>query len=136
MTDRKFPLLPLLLICIAFLAGGCRSVSVPPAVTGRAIYTLNVTLPADAIVKFQLVTMTVSGEVLGVVGEQLVPNVRRPPIEFHLPYRPSEIRSRDYYGVTCEIRTGDRVVFRSARPFPVLTHGAGKHVEVLLEQVR
>lgn len=136
MTDRKFPLLALLLVCLAFFAGGCRSVSVPPAVTGRAIYMLNVTLPADAIVKFQLVKMTVSGEVLEVVGEQLVPNVRRPPIAFHLPYSPSEIRSRDFYGVICEIRAGDRVLFRTARPFPVLTHGAGRQVEVLLVHVR
>jgi len=136
MTDRKFPLLPLLLVCIAFFSGGCGSVSAPPAVTGRAIYMLNVTLPSDAVVKFQLVKMTMSGEVLEVIGEQLVPNVRRPPIQFHLPYSPSEIRSRDYYGVTCEVRAGQRVVFRTARPFPVLTHGAGKQVEVLLEQVR
>jgi uncharacterized lipoprotein YbaY len=136
MIDRKFPLLPLLLVCLAFFSGGCGSVKVPPAVTGRAIYMLNVTLPSDAIVKFQLVKMTVSGEVLEVVGEQQLPNVRRAPIPFHLPYSPSEIRSKDYYGVTCEVRTGDRMVFRTARPFPVLTHGAGKQVEVLLEQVR
>lgn len=136
MTDRKIPHVLLLFTCLALLAGGCRSVSVPPAVTGRAIYMLNVTLPADAIVKFQLVKMTVSGEVLSVVAEQSLPNVRRAPIPFDLPYRPSEIESKAYYGVTCEIRTGDRVLFRTARPFPVLTHGAGKQVEVLLEQVR
>lgn len=136
MNDRKIPLLPLLFACIAFFAGGCGSVSAPPSVTGRAIYMLNVTLPADSIVKFQLVKTTTAGEVLEVVSEQALPNVRRAPISFDLPYRSSEIKSRSFYGVTCEIRAGEKLLFHTARPFPVLTHGAGKQVEVLLEQVR
>lgn len=124
------------LAALGLTAAGCHSVSVPPGVTGTAIYMLNITLPADAIVDLKLVEMTRGGEVTGTVSEQTLPNIRRAPIAFNLPYRPSEIRSKDYYGVTCEIRSGDKVLFRTARPFPVLTHGSSKHVEVLLETVR
>lgn len=127
----------LLLLAISFvLAGGCRSVSVPPAVTGVAIYMLNVPLPADAVVEMKLVTMTPGGEVTGIVSEQTLRNIRRAPIEFTLPYRPSEIDSKQRYGVTCVITSGERVLFRTARPFPALNHGASKRVEVLLETIR
>jgi uncharacterized lipoprotein YbaY len=136
MTARKIPHLLLVFACLALIAGGCRSVSVPPSVTGRAIYMLNMTLPADAIVEFKLVKITASGEVLSVVSEQSIPNVRRAPIAFDLPYRRSEINSKERYGVICEVRTTDSVIFRTARPFPVLTHGSGKQVEILLERVR
>jgi len=129
--------LPFLVLTIAgLLAGGCRSVSVPPAVTGAAIYMLNVPLPADAIVEMKLVTMTQAGEVTGIVSGQTLRNIRRAPIEFSIPYRPSEIDSKMKYGVTCEITSGERVLFRTARPFPALTHGAGKRIEVLLESIR
>jgi uncharacterized lipoprotein YbaY len=97
---------------------------------------LNFTLPADAIVEFKLVKTTAAGEIVSVVSEQSIPNVRRAPIAFELPYSRSEIRSKDHYGVICEIRSGERVLFRTARPFPVLTKGSGKQVEILLERVR
>ena len=63
-------------------------------------------------------------------------NIRRAPIPFEIPYSPSEIKRRNYYAITCEISSGDRVIFRSPRAFQVLTHGNPTNVEVLLEQVR
>lgn len=134
--NRRLTLSILAFAVAGLLAGGCRSVSVPPAVTGVAIYMLNVQLPADAVVEFKLATITQGGEVTGIVSEQTMRNIRRAPIEFSLPYRPSEIDSRTRYGVTCVITSGERVLFRTARPFPALTHGAGKRVEVLLETIR
>ena len=135
MTARKIPHILLVFACLALIAGGCRSVSVPPSVTGRAIYMLNLALPADAIVEFKLVQTTADGEILSVVSEQSITNARRAPIAFDLPYSRSEIKSKEHYGVTCEIRSGERVLFRTARPFPVLTHGSSKQVEILLERV-
>jgi len=134
--NRRLPLSLLVLAGLALLPTGCRSVSVPPGVRGTGIYMLNVPLPADAIVEFRLVETTANGEVIGIVSEQTLRNIRRPPIAFDLPYRPSEIKSKANYAVTCEIKSNDTILFRTPQPFPVLTHGNGKTVEVLLETRR
>lgn len=134
MKSRR--ILPLALIAVVALMSGCRSIDIPPSVTGVGIYLLNVPLPADAVARFQLVESTPTGEILAIVSEQTVVDARRAPIAFDLPYRKSDIRSRAHYGVTCEITSGGRVLFRSPRPFPVLTQGGSSRVEVLLEAPR
>jgi uncharacterized lipoprotein YbaY len=135
--NRRITFSLMFLAALGLALTGCRSsVKLPPGVRGTAIYMRTYTLPPDAVVEFKLVEMTPEGVVTGVVSEQTVRTARRAPIDFDIPYRPSEIRSRTYYGVTCEIRAGDKLLFRTVRPFPVLTHGGSKHIEVLLEPER
>ena len=136
MTIRKLANTLILLTGVCLLATACHFTRKPPAITGTGIYLLNVPLPADAVVTFKFVQTSSTGEVTNVIDTLELRNIRRAPIPFEIPYSRSEIKRRNYYAITCEIRSGNKVLFRSPRPFAVLTHGGPSNVEVLLEQVR
>ena len=58
------------------------------------------------------------------------------PIRFELVFEADEIDQRMSYALRAKILDGERLLFINDRHYPVLTRGAGRHVDMMLVQAK
>jgi len=106
-------------------------------VTGSVTYRERIALPPSAVVKVQLVDVSRADAPATVIGEQVIKAAgRQVPIAFEIAYDPRRIEGRFSYAVQARIEDEDgRLRFISDRRYPVLTRGAGQHVDLVLSAV-
>lgn len=103
-------------------------------VTGSVTYRERIALPPSAVIKVRLVDASRADAPATVIGEQVIKAAgRQIPFAFEIAYDPKRIEERFTYAVQARIEDEDgRLRFISDRHYPVLTRGAGRHVDLVL----
>lgn len=101
------------------------------ALTGTAAYRERMALPPDAVLVVRLSDVSRMDVAATVLASQSYA-MQSVPQAFTLAYDPALIDERFSYSVSAEIRIGDKVMFRTTQANPVLTRGAGTHVDLVL----
>ncbi len=106
-------------------------------VTGTVTYLQRSALPADAIVLVRLQDVSFQDvQPARIIAEQKIPTAgQQVPIPFRLPYAEADIDPAHSYAVLAMISAGDKMLFVSTAPYPVITNGAPKHVQILVQPV-
>ncbi len=99
-----------------------RSTANQEQVTGTVKIPAQVTLPANAIVRVQLVRTPPTGPAT-VVAEQVGSATGAPPYPFTLGYDPLQIVANNTYGVRVTITVDGQEQLQSRQPYLVITQG-------------
>ena len=123
--------------CVLLITGCALDLSQPTQsknVTGSVTYRERIALPPSAVVKVRLVDVSRADAPATVIGEQVIKAAgRQVPFAFEIAYDPKRIEERFTYAVQARIEDEDgRLRFISDRHYPVLTRGAGQHVDLVL----
>ena len=106
-----------------------------PKITGTVSYRERIALPPDASVQVRLDDVSQPEGSPRRVAETTVPTAgKQVPIPFELPYKPADIVSNRRYVVRAKIMAGDKTLFSTKTPYPVITRGAPTSLEILVQQ--
>jgi uncharacterized lipoprotein YbaY len=106
------------------------------SITGAATYTQHIGLPADSVVKVQLVDVSIPGAPGTVLAETSFTVDSQPlPFPFDLKYDPTLIAFNHTYAVQATITVNGTVLFRNTAQYLVLTNGHPTHVNLTLGKV-
>jgi putative lipoprotein len=106
----------------------------PSAIEGTAAYRERIAMLPGA--EFEAVLQDVSRADAPAmeIARATVPNAPNPPIRFTIPFDATKIDASHSYSVRAVIRADGQLLFASDSAYPVLTHGAGHSVDILLKQ--
>lgn len=136
MTSRRRTLTLLIAaaVCAARIAQAAEDTA-SPKITGTVVYRERIALPPDAVVHVRLEAAGPPELPPKRIAEITVPTAgRQVPIAFELPYSASAVDPKKRHFVRATITSGDRTLFASRTPYPVLTKGAPSKVEILVQQ--
>jgi putative lipoprotein len=114
----------------------------PPAqdaaalVTGTATYRERIVMPKDAVFEATLEDVSKADAPAETIGKAVMENPGNPPYHFSISYDPRRIVDGHTYAVQATIRIGDQFWFRSDSTYPVITHGNGNEVSILLKSTQ
>jgi putative lipoprotein len=113
---------------------GAKNVAAPTAIEGTAAYRERTAMPPGA--EFEAVLQDVSRADAPAmeIARATIPNAPNPPIRFTIPFDAAKIHARHSYSVRAVIRADGQLLFSSDAVYPVLTHGAGHTVDILLKR--
>jgi putative lipoprotein len=108
----------------------------PDAVTGTVTYRQRMALPPAAIVKIVLEDVSrqdapareISQTTFEAAGKQV-------PLPFRILFDRSDIDEKHTYAVRASILLNDKIIFASTQRYNVITQGAPKSVDIVLEAV-
>lgn len=133
------------LVCAALLVSNeiCSAGGNPPkasdstlaTVTGTVTYRQRIALPADAVVRVQLLDVSLMDTSARLLGEQVIQPEHSVPIPFVIEYDPGQVDERMSYSVSASIRSGARLLFVSDVNYPVLTRGNSNRVDLVLKMI-
>jgi len=108
--------------------------ALPSAIEGTATYRERIAMPPGA--EFEAVLQDVSRADAQAmeIARATIPDAPNPPIRFTIPFDVAKIRASHSYSVRAVIRAGGQLLFSSDTVYPVLTHGAGHTVDILLKR--
>jgi putative lipoprotein len=106
-----------------------------PRITGTVTYRERIALPPDASVQVRLDDVSQPEASPKRVAETTMPTAgKQAPIAFELPYRAADIVAGRRYVVRAKIIAGDKTLFSTKTPYPVITRGAPTKLEILVQQ--
>lgn len=106
-------------------------------ITGSVAYHLRIALPPNAVVNLRLEDISRTDAPATLIAEKnIATEGRQVPISFALNYDAAKVVPTHRYQVRATIKSNDELLFTTTREYPVLTHGASDHVEILVEQPR
>jgi putative lipoprotein len=105
-------------------------------VSGSATYRERMSLPHDAVFQAELVDVSRADQPGQVVARTRRSNPGQVPIAFQIVYDPRRISPRRTYAVRATIRVAGALRFASDENDPVLTHGHGSRVSILMRAAR
>jgi putative lipoprotein len=105
-------------------------------ITGTATYRERIALPPGAVLEVELRDLSRADAPGAPIAAARIAVEGQVPIRFALPFDAARIEPQGRYGVAARLLPGEEVGFRSERPVPVLTQGAGREVEILLLRAR
>jgi len=132
---------PSSIVLVALLLAGCAGMSAAPpggtaaTVTGTAAYRERIAMLPGAVFEATLLDVSRQDAPAVELGSFRVEDPGRIPIAFEIRYDPARIDARHRYVVRARIFNGDRLMFTTDRAYPVLTHGNGHEVDMLLIKV-
>lgn len=134
-------LLSTIVLLTSFLVAGCGHSGKAvrhngPGIGGTVIYLTNAKLPESSTVEVRLIRLDRDGNVDRVVASETFPKPQSMPMEFWLPYQPGLIETRQAYAMDAKIVLGERTLFTSPRPVPVLTRGNPTSAEIVVAPVK
>ncbi len=104
------------------------------AITGHIRCPEGTVLPPDAVAHVRLEVAAAPERPALRVAEVVVPAAGKPAaIPFELEYEAARIRPEKRYLVRATISAGEKLLFVSRAPYPVITHGSPVKVEILVE---
>jgi len=101
-------------------------------ITGSAIYRERIALTPAAVFEATLEDASRADAAAKVIKKVRRKNPGQVPIAFEIPYDPRRIDSRGTYVLRASIYQDGRLRFTSTRAYPVLTHGHGSKVMVVM----
>jgi uncharacterized lipoprotein YbaY len=117
---------------------GALAVDLVSAVTGTVTYRTRDALPPDALVRVQLLDVSLADAPAKMMTEQAFPTRgKQVPLPFSLVYDPGDIDPRHAYNVRATIHGPDGgLLFTSQQAYPVITRNAPTYdVEVRLDRI-
>jgi putative lipoprotein len=122
-------------LALAALLSACAGLLGPPVVFGTASYgERTAALPSNSRLEVTLVDVS-DGSAAEVIANSAVDNPGASPIRFAIAYDPARIDELQRYAVEAVIRSGDRVLYRSAERVPVLTEDYPTQIAIYLQRV-
>ena len=106
------------------------------SITGSISLGGSKTLPSSALVEISLVDVSRQDARAKLIARQRITRPGPAPIEFELHFNPGIIQERNSYAIQTRITDRGRLLYVSDTHTPVLTRGAGSHVEITLTGVR
>jgi uncharacterized lipoprotein YbaY/phosphoglycolate phosphatase-like HAD superfamily hydrolase len=104
-------------------------------ITGTVAYRQRIALPPDAVVHVRLEDVSKADAPSTLVSDARVPTEgRQVPIPFRLAYDASKIDASHTYHLRASILSGGSVLFTTTQAYPVLTQGAGREAQIILQQ--
>lgn len=111
------------------------SAVVQPKITGTVTYRERIAIPPDASILVRLEDVTQpEGSPRRIAEATVAAAGRQVPIAFELPYRATDIVANRRYVVRARIMAGDKTLFSTKTPYPVITRGAPTKLEILVQQ--
>jgi uncharacterized lipoprotein YbaY/heat shock protein HslJ len=104
------------------------------AITGKASYRERLAVPGDAVFEVMLLDVSRADAPAPVVAKQTSSPAGAMPFAVRVPYDPSKIDPKRRYSVRATLRSGP-MRWSTDAVYPVLTHGAGKTVDLLLKRI-
>lgn len=106
-------------------------------IDGKVSYPERGVLPDDATLTVELLDVTRSdGKVKRLARLSLPGGGRQFPLAFELPYYPADLQAGHRYGVRAMLTSGGELLYTTAQHEAVMTRGAGKQVQLVLQQVK
>ena len=105
-----------------------------PVITGSVFYRERIALPPDAALEVTVEDVSRADAPAPIIGQLRVMPTGQVPISFETPYDPNRVEPGHRYAVRARILVGDRLLYTTTQQFPVLTQGAGTHLDRMLLQ--
>lgn len=118
-------------LVLALVVAGCGSR--PVHVTGTLTYRARIALPPTAKATVRLLETSTQDVPAAILAEQIIDPAGQVPIPFALACASDRIDKDRTYVVQARIAEGDTLLWTTETPVPVLTHGHGDQVEVVLQ---
>jgi putative lipoprotein len=143
MNPKWLPMLFLFVVSIMVVActanGGSDSESGDSGelgvISGSVAYRERIGMPADAVIRVQLLDISRQDAPAAVIAEQRIRPSRQVPIPFTLQYDPAQIERRGTYSVAATIEVEGEVVWRTTTAHLVLTNGnPTENIEIVVER--
>ena len=122
--------------CILILSFIAQPTRATAQLKGFAAYRERITLTPDAVFEAMLEDVSKADAPAVVVGSVRINKPGQVPIRFEIPYDPARVDQSHSYSVRARILVGQQLLFTTDQPYPVLTRGHGKDVELLLRSVK
>lgn len=107
------------------------------SVTGKVTYRIRKALPPEAVIKVQLVDITLAGEPAKLLGEQTIEaKGRQVPFAYKIPYDPKAIVPKHRYQVSALITVGGEVWLMTDTAVRVITGGNPKRRDIVVKPVK
>lgn len=105
---------------------------------GSVSYRERIALPDDATLTVELLDLSKPDIKVGRLARLSLPSRgRQVPLVFELPYYQADIQSSHHYGVRAMLTSsGGELLFTTTQHAVVLTQGAGKQAQLVLQQVQ
>jgi copper homeostasis protein (lipoprotein) len=107
-------------------------VALAATVNGTASFLQRMELPPSAVFEARVEDISRADAAAEVIGSVRIDNPGTPPIAFTIEIDPKKVDERRRYVVRGSIAVDGKVVLTTDRAYPVLTHGHGREVAVLL----
>ena len=104
-------------------------------VSGTASYRERIAMPKNAVFEAILADVGQADGDAERIGSAVMDNPGNPPYHFSITYDPRRIVESHTYSVRATIKIGEQLAFTSDISYPVITHGNGKEVNILLKSV-
>jgi copper homeostasis protein (lipoprotein) len=101
-------------------------------VTGTAAFQQHEALPPTAVFEARVEDISRVRAAAVVIASSRIENPGRPPIAFQIEVDPGKVDARRRYAVRATVTIDGKLVLTTDRVYPVLTHGHGRDVAVLL----
>lgn len=119
----------------------CASSEVPPEledparVSGTVTYLQRIALPPDAVVHISMFVLSYPGAPASLVNEMTFNDPGQVPIPFEIWYRRDTIDEHRIYAIQARIEAAGKTWFTNRELVPVITNGAYREVQVVLDLV-
>jgi putative lipoprotein len=108
-----------------------------PALSGTVSCRERVALPSMATLRVELVDASAREARSALVGEESYWITRgKFPMDFRIAYDPARIDPGHVYIVRARVMDGDKVLLTSTVPYPVLTRGAPRTIDIVVVPAR
>lgn len=103
-------------------------------VTGSVTYRERIALPPGAVLEVSLLDVSRQDVVAMVISSDSI-EMSGVPTEFSLPYDSDVVSDALSYSVRAQIMLSGKLLYTSTTANPVLTRGAGDHVDIIVQRV-
>jgi putative lipoprotein len=106
-------------------------------ISGSVTYRERMALPQDATLTVELLDVSKQDvKAVGLAQLSLPVGSRQVPLAFELPFYPGDVQPAHRYAVRATLTRSGELLFTTATHAPVLTHGAGKAAQLVLQRVQ
>ena len=110
----------ILIAVLALMAVACGERN---AVTGTITFDGDQAIPEGAVMEVQLRDVSYQDAAAPLIASQTIDDPGRFPVDFAVPYEPSNIDPRAIYGLQVSVTLHDRLIYINDTAFDVLTRG-------------
>jgi len=105
-------------------------------ISGSVTYRERIALPQDATLTVELLDVSKQDVKAERLAQQSWPvGSRQVPLAFELPFYPADVNPRHSYTLRATLTRSDELLFTTTEHVAVLTQGAGKQAQLVLQQV-
>ncbi len=114
----------------ALLTLACGDGGSSNTISGAVRFVREVELPDGATVTVKLLDTSLADASAIELGEDVIENVDRLPVQFRIEYDPGQIEDRNEYSLQARVEIGDELLYINDTVHPVLTGGAPRNSDV------